>query len=50
MDSISFYAALSRMGGGKNIQQTKGYEMLRQIAYTRQQELAEVAAGKNPDS
>ena len=45
-DSISFYAALSRMDSGKNIQRTKGYEMLRQDAYARQQKLAEEAAGK----
>ena len=46
MDSISFYAALSRMDRSKNIQRTEGYEMLRQAAYARQQELAEEAAGK----
>lgn len=46
MNSISFYAAISRMDGSKNIQRTEGYEMLRQAAYARQRELAEEAAGK----
>ena len=50
MNSISFYAAMSRMDGSKNIQRTEGYEMLRQAAYARQQELAEEAAGKKMDS
>lgn len=49
IDSISFYAAMSRMDGSKNIQRTEGYKMLRQAAYARQQELAEEAAGKKPD-
>ena len=46
MDSVSFYAGLSRMGGSRNIQRTKGYEMLRQAAYARQKELAEETAGE----
>ena len=50
MNSISFYAALSRMDGSKNIQRTEGYEMLRQAAYARQQELAKGTAGKKRDS
>lgn len=50
MDSISFYAAMSRMDGNRNIQRTKGYEMLRQAAYARQRELAEGTAGKKLDS
>lgn len=41
MGSISFYAALSQMNGCKSIQQTKGYEMLRQISYATQQKLAD---------
>lgn len=48
--SITFYAAMSRMDGNRNIQRTKGYEMLRQAAYARQQVLAEEAAGKKMDS
>lgn len=40
-DSISLYAALSRMDGYKNIQHTQGYEMLRQLSYATQQELAD---------
>lgn len=47
MDSISFYAALSRMDGSRNIQRTKGYEMLRQAAYARQMGLAEEMAGRS---
>ena len=50
MDSISFYAAMSRMDGNRNIQRTKGYEMLRQAAYARQRELAEGTTGKKRDS
>lgn len=41
MDSISLYAALSRMDERKSIQHTQGYEMLRQLSYATQQELAD---------
>ena len=40
IDSISFYAALSRMSGSKNIQHTEGYEMLRQMSYQMQEDAA----------
>lgn len=40
IDSISFYAALSRMSGSKNIQHTDGYEMLRQMSYQMQEDAA----------
>ena len=48
--SITFYAAMSLMDGNRNIQRTKGYEMLRQAAYARQRELAEGTTGKKRDS
>ena len=40
IDSISFYAALSRMSGSKSIKHTQGYEMLRQMSYQMQEEAA----------
>ncbi|OUO17085.1 hypothetical protein B5F94_03660 [Flavonifractor sp. An4] len=40
VDSVSLYAALSRMDGHKSIQHTQGYQMLRQLSYAMQQELA----------
>lgn len=40
IDSISFYAAFSRMSGSKNIQHTDGYEMLRQMSYQMQEDAA----------
>lgn len=46
IDNISFYAALSRMSGSKNIQHTNGYEMLRQMSYQMQED---VANGKKAD-
>ena len=46
IDSISFYAALGRMSGSKNIQHTDGYEMLRQMSYQMQ---GDVANGKKAD-
>ena len=45
--SITFYAAMSPMDGNRNIQRTKGYEMLRQAAYARQMGLAEEMAGRS---
>lgn len=41
VDSVSLYAALSRMDGHKSIQHTQGYQMLRQLSYAMQQELAD---------
>ena len=46
IDSISFYAALSRMSGSKNIKHTEGYKMLRQMSYQMQED---VANGKKVD-
>lgn len=40
VDSVSFYAALSRMDDGRDIRLSSGYEMLRQKAYEAQQALA----------
>lgn len=39
-DSISLYSAVSRMNDHEHIRCTQGYEMLRQLSYTMQKELA----------
>ena len=41
VDNVSLYAALSRMDGHKSIRHTQGYQMLRQLSYAMQQELAD---------